>query len=167
MSADKEKWVQIEGGPYEINQAGIVRRTKKGGSYPKNFCLRAIKNRRHIGYCLVLNGTNRFYSIEYLMRKYHDGAEHLPKMKLDSIRIQRNQDLRDQNGNGRQRPQQYTAANRSYRNAPKKRKCATCGKSTDNYRCETCWARLRGDVDTNYDAAEYGAALSLGRVCQW
>ena len=41
-----------------------------------------------------------------------------------------------------------------------KRRCATCGEPTNNYRCDSCWQAIRGEGDA-MEAIDFGAELAM------
>ena len=155
-----EIWKQIDGGPYEISNLGALRRTEQGGTYPAGFYLRPIRYRATTGYSLRINGRNIFVRLSTLMKQHHYGSEPLPMEELNQMRDERNMELRAKNG-GPKRPRKQT----TYLQACKgqSRRCTTCGKLTNNYRCADCWTAIRGEADTYYgeqDMSGYGSVAA-------
>ena len=155
----KEVWKQINGGPYEISNLGCLRRTEQGGTYPAGFYLRPIRYRATVGYSLRIDGRNIFVRLSTLMKQHHGGSEPLPADRLNQLRDERNMGLRAKNG--LKRPREQTTYLRAYQG--KSRRCATCGRPTNNYRCADCWTAIRGEADTYYgeqDMSGYGSVAA-------
>ena len=138
-----EIWKQIDGGPYEISNLGSLRRTEQGGTCPAGFYLRPIRYRAATGYSLRLNGRNIFVRLRTLMRQHHYGSEPLSMEELDQMRKARNAELREKNG--LKHPRKQTTYPRAHQG--KSRSCTTCGRPTNNYRCDKCWTAIRGEAD--------------------
>ena len=154
-----EIWKQLDGGPYEISNLGCLRRTEQGGTYPAGFYLRPIRYRATTGYSLRINGRSIFVRLSTLMRQHHYGSEPLPMEELNQMRSVRNDELRAKNG--LKHPREQTTYLRVYQG--KSRRCATCGRPTNNYRCADCWTAIRGEADTYYgeqDMSGYGSVAA-------
>ncbi len=159
MTKAKETWTQIENAPYEISNRGLIRRTETARAHLRGFYVRIGHIKNHPVVHMQINGKKHQRYLAALMEQYHGAREHLPVITLNSIAAQRNEALKKENELNKPRRKTWSELGyfRGARAKPQYRPCASCGKRIINYRCDKCWAAIRGGEDVCYGEQDIGA----------
>jgi hypothetical protein len=143
-------------GPYEVNLFGVVRRAEDPdgprGSLSKGDILRPFQPRAsNFFYSLVLENEKKNWSAHSLVQRVHGCEmwqhENIFTEILALVEAQR------KNKANIKREIRKTSKTRS-------RLCHDCGRPTDNYRCEKCWAKFRSSTDV-YNESDFNCRLAL------
>jgi hypothetical protein len=150
---------------YEINQAGMIRRRKSGGNRKKGFVLKPGKGATvKAVYMLMADGKRiQASAASLLLQVWGIDVKLTDEWRLQAQEVANDHNRRE-NSAVYHANKNKSAEIRRVRTGYK-RHCHDCGTPTDQYRCDACWLRLRGEPDSDY-RAEYGRVRAGGRQSQ-
>ena len=142
-------------GSYEVNRYGLVRKGERArGSLRPGQLLRPMKKSRHaqMSYSITLQTERRIVGAEDLVREVH-GKEMLPVEGLFE-KILRIIDFN-------KKKTRTSSDARAHTPVSGNRRCHDCGCPTNNYRCDVCWAKIRGSGKVGLEAIDFGCEIVL------
>jgi predicted XRE-type DNA-binding protein len=156
-------WRQV--GAYEVNLYGLLRRRAGGGGsgcLSAGDLLRPYVFKSSPGqpyYTIVLGGKKQTIMAQRLVLQAHRRrmieVDGFLDRALELVQRQRAQRRQERESAKPRAGGASTGRRRS--GAGYARRCHDCGRPTNNYRCEACWARLRGykALEDRYIGQEY------------
>ena len=147
---------------YELNQTGMVRRTKAGGNKRAGYFIKPGKGATVSAvYMLVNQNGKRIQASVRSLIKQTWGIDVTVGKKWREEAQRLVQECNEQQNPGLVRQNKW-AHKKLHKPAPKERRCTTCGRPTTDYRCAECWLAIRGEVTEDYTTQYPGRSAYAG-----